>query len=376
MSVRVGFVGPLSGPFSVFGRSELEGARLAKEDLESGLGISVEVVTADTQMDPDIGLREARRLVDDEGVEALVGAVSSSVALEIGSWTSDSGVVYIASGTNADAITGEKFEEYVFRSTPSNSMLATTIGWEMVSRADDWFLIYSDYSWGQNAQQVIADILDENGRSVSGTAPVPLPHGDYGPVIDAAEASGADGIGLVLPGFEFEKALNELRMRGATDDYVIAIHQLEDAVAWGVGKEAVTSIDIAAQQWGPAVDAGQGFKLRVVEEFRSHPFAAHLDGYVGMDQLVRAAVRAGSTDAEKMRLALEGHEVGPHLKAIKGADRMYWRECDHQLVQPTYGVRALQLNEMRDEPYREWLGVTKRYSGRDTVKDCVELGSP
>jgi ABC-type branched-subunit amino acid transport system substrate-binding protein len=373
MSLSVGVTTSLSGPFAVFGQAEVAGAELAKEDLESELDVSIEIRTGDTEVNPSTGLERMKRLVTEDGIDFGMGGVSSAVALNVGSWASQNGVVYMPTGAHSDAITGGQCAEYMFRPTCSNSMLANAIGAEMTEAADSWYLMYSDYTWGQTAQQAVTGILEDAGNTVVGRSAVPFPHDDYAPFVNEAKASEADGIGVLIAGLDMRKALNSIIDRGV-DDRTLAMHQHEDIVYWGLPKETAGALDLAGQVWGPASPGGDEFKQRVADNYETDPYVRHFLGYLSMDQLVRAAVRAGSSDADAMRDALEGHEVTSPAKGIKGGGEMYWRACDHQLVQPAYSVAARPVEEMQDSPYRQWFDVENEFAGDDVVRSCDATG--
>jgi ABC-type branched-subunit amino acid transport system substrate-binding protein len=373
MSFTVGVTTSLSGPFAVFGQAELAGAELAREDLESELDVSIEIVQGDTEVNPSTGLDRMKRLVTEDGIDFGMGGVSSAVALSIGSWASQNGVVYMPTGAHSDAITGGQCAEYMFRPTCSNSMLANAIGAEMTEAADSWYLMYSDYTWGQTAQEAVTGILEDAGNTVVGRSAVPFPHDDYSPYVNEARASDADGIGVLIAGLDMRKALNSIIDRGL-DDRTLAMHQHEDIVYWGLPKETAGALDLAGQVWGPASPGGDEFKQRVADNYETDPYVRHFLGYLSMDQLVRAAVRAGGSDPDAMRDALEGHEVTSPAKEIKGGGEMYWRACDHQLVQPAYTVAARSVEEMQDSPYKQWFDVQQEFAGDDVVRSCDATG--
>ncbi|WP_318568350.1 ABC transporter substrate-binding protein [Salinigranum marinum] len=372
-SFSVGVTTSLSGPFAVFGEAELAGAELAKEDLESELDVSIEILEGDTEVNPSTGLDRMKRLVTEDGIDFAMGGVSSSVALNIGSWASQNGVVYMPTGAHSDAITGGQCAEYMFRPTCSNSMLAEAIGSEMAEAADSWYLLYSDYTWGQTAQQAVTELLEGQGNTVVGRSAVPFPHDDYSPYVNEARASDADGIGVLIAGLDMRKALNSIIDRGV-DDRTLAMHQHEDIVYWGLPKDTAGALDLAGQVWGPASPGGDEFKQRVADNYDTDPYVRHFLGYLSLDQMVRAAVRAGSSDADAMRDALEGHEVTSPAKEIKGGGEMYWRACDHQLVQPAYSVAARPVEEMTDSPYKQWFDVENEFAGDDVVRSCDATG--
>ncbi|MFB6297534.1 MAG: ABC transporter substrate-binding protein [Salinirussus sp.] len=372
-SVSVGMVTSTSGPFAVFGNAAVTGARLAMQDLESEMGVSIDLTTADSQLSPGTALDEARSLVTEDGVDFLMGGVSSAVALKVGGWATSNQVTYMSTGAHSSALTGASCGKFTFRPSASNSMLAATIGTEMAKAADEWYLMYSDYTWGQTAQQAVKTILEEQGKTVVGTEAVPFPSDDYAQYINRAKASGAPAIGVLIAGLDLRKATNQIIAKGI-QDRTLAMHQLEDIVYWGLDKESASILDIAGQVWGPAADGGDEFKQRVAETGELDPYVRHFLGYVSMDQAVRAAMRAGSTKAPAMRSALEGHQVESKITGMKGGGEMFWRAGDHQLIQPTYTVSSLPVEEMSNDPYKTWFSVEESFSGTDVARSIEETG--
>ncbi|WP_256296359.1 ABC transporter substrate-binding protein [Haloarchaeobius salinus] len=375
--LTVGFATSTSGPFSVFGQSAIDGAMLAVEDLESELDVSIDVETGDTQLDPQTGVSQLQRMVTEADADFTMGGVSSSAAQAMASWANENEVVYMPTGAHGDGLTGDACGPYTFRPTASNSMLAATIGAEMAEAADSWYLLYSDYAWGQTAQEAVTRILEDQGIEVVGRSATPFPADDYSPYLNEADNSGADGIGMLIAGLDLRKAANQLVSQGMQGDYTLAMHQLEDAVFWGLDRDSAGILDTAGQVWGPAIDtdASVDFCERVAESSETDPYVRHFLGYLSMDQAVRAAVRADSTNADDMRGALEGHEVSSVAADIKGdGAEMYWREGDHQLIQPTYSVEALPVGEMSGDPYKRWFQTVNTFEGDDVARSVSETG--
>jgi ABC-type branched-subunit amino acid transport system substrate-binding protein len=253
-------------------------------------------------------------------------------------------------------------------------MLANTVGQEMVREADSWYLIYSDYTWGQTAQQAVTRTLENRDKTVVGTSAAPFPSDDYSQFLNRADNADADGVGLLIAGLDLRKAVTQLIDKGMRDRYSYAMHQLEDVVFWGLDEDKASVLDVAGQVWGPGSPGGDEFKRRVADNYDTDPYVRHFLGYVAMDQAVRATQRAGSVTAPDMRDALRGHEVTSPAKDIKGGGKMYWRECDHQLIQSTYSVRARSTGEMTNDPYREWFSTEATLDGDEVARTCADTG--
>ena len=74
---------PLSTAF-LYGWDAERGFRLAVDEVNAAggaAGCQIEMILRDTQVDPKVGVDAAKALVDLEGVQVLLGAVSSGVSM-------------------------------------------------------------------------------------------------------------------------------------------------------------------------------------------------------------------------------------------------------------------------------------------------------
>jgi ABC-type branched-subunit amino acid transport system substrate-binding protein len=190
----------------------------------------------------------------------------------------------------------------------------------------------------------------------------------------ACLALAAAGLALVMPGAEPAQAMSQARNQGILGDFDVMIHQNEDPTHWALGKWAAEALAIAPTGWVNTVEGGDEFKQQVADRGNLDPFVRHVTAYTGMDQVVRAAIRAGSKEAEDVRDALEGHEItGSRINDIESGT-LYWRECDHQLIKPTYIVSGRAQADMVDSPYKQWFQVDQTIAGDDVARSCEETG--
>ena len=80
--LKIGVIGPFTGPSSDFGLLMLQGVQLATEQINAGggyLGRPLALVVKDDQGNPDMGLKGSQELVA-EGVTATIGFCNTGVA--------------------------------------------------------------------------------------------------------------------------------------------------------------------------------------------------------------------------------------------------------------------------------------------------------
>ncbi len=122
-TIKVGILFPLSGELASIGADNKNGVVLAVDEINAAGGISalngakLEVIVGDTQGDPDIGMRETKRLIKEEGVAVIIGAYQSSVARPATRMAEQLETPFIVSSAIADIITERGFR-YTFRVIP------------------------------------------------------------------------------------------------------------------------------------------------------------------------------------------------------------------------------------------------------------------
>jgi ABC-type branched-subunit amino acid transport system substrate-binding protein len=105
--IKVGFASPLTGPQGHYGQDNLNGARLAIEDLNTqhpkigGKPVAFELVAEDDQADPKTGTIVAQRLVD-AGIKGMVGHFNSGVTIPASRIYNEAGIPELSVSTNVN----------------------------------------------------------------------------------------------------------------------------------------------------------------------------------------------------------------------------------------------------------------------------------
>jgi branched-chain amino acid transport system substrate-binding protein len=108
LTIRLATHSPLTGPLAALGEGIRLGTQLAVEQKAGGLaraGVSVEVVAFDDEATPDVGIANARRIVSDPTIVAVIGHLNSGVALPASEIYRDAGLVMISPANTNPAIT-------------------------------------------------------------------------------------------------------------------------------------------------------------------------------------------------------------------------------------------------------------------------------
>ncbi|MFM2112993.1 MAG: hypothetical protein RLZZ271_1653, partial [Pseudomonadota bacterium] len=120
-TLKIGVIGPFSGPSADFGVPMLNGIRLAADEINAiggYLGRKLELVVKDDQANPELGLRMSQELAK-EGVIAVLGFCNTGVALKSLAVYQEAQIPLIVPCSTGSPITRQYLPEksYIFRTS-------------------------------------------------------------------------------------------------------------------------------------------------------------------------------------------------------------------------------------------------------------------
>ena len=129
--VKIGLDNPLTGTYAALGKNELIGAKLALEQINAKggiLGRKVELLVEDsTSGDAGTAVQKARKLIDRDKVNFLLGNINSALALAIANVAYEKKVFHVVPGGHTDSVTGSNCHWNVFRICNTTQMEANAV---------------------------------------------------------------------------------------------------------------------------------------------------------------------------------------------------------------------------------------------------------
>jgi branched-chain amino acid transport system substrate-binding protein len=115
-AIKVGFLGPLSGPYVQNGRDILNGFLLALDEMgyRAG-GRPVDLIVEDDEAIPAVGLTKARKLIERDGVRLMTGALLSSTGYALAPYIDSVKVPMIYPVVSADDLTQRHPSRWIIR---------------------------------------------------------------------------------------------------------------------------------------------------------------------------------------------------------------------------------------------------------------------
>ncbi len=201
-TVKIGAIVDLSGMYrDVTGQTSVAAVRQAVQDF-GPRGFNVEVLGADQQNKPDVGVNVARTWFDREGVDCLVDVSTSSVALAVNDLVREKNKIHMNASAATSDLTGKACTPNTVHWTYDTYMLANSVGGATVrAGGDSWFFITADYAFGHALERDTSQFVRNAGGKVLGSVRTPFPGtADFSSFLVQAQSSGAKVIGLANAG--------------------------------------------------------------------------------------------------------------------------------------------------------------------------------
>jgi branched-chain amino acid transport system substrate-binding protein len=265
-------------------------------------GRPVEVISADHQNRPDIGITIARTWYDNEKVDAIMDVPTSSVALPISALTKEKNRIDINSGGGSSDITGPACSPNTVHWTYDTYALSNVAGKAMVRRGEDtWFFVTADYGFGMTLERDAAGVVKENGGKVLGEVRHPLNSPDFSSFLRQAQASRAKVIALANAGGDTQNALRqaaEFGMIQGSQKMIALLMEITDT-HW-LGIKATQGLIVTDGFYWDMNDETRAFSRRFMEKVGRMPTMIQAGLYSATMHYLKAIEATGTDEAPKV----------------------------------------------------------------------------
>ena len=101
-TIKMGALATLEGAFTVLGEDSMRGVKMALNEFNySVAGKKIQLITGSSDASPDSAIRATRKLVEQDGVQVLVGPLSGSEGLAVKDYAKTKPNVTFVNGTSA-----------------------------------------------------------------------------------------------------------------------------------------------------------------------------------------------------------------------------------------------------------------------------------
>lgn len=334
--IKIGALYPMSGRAADFGKTSWEAIQMAVKEINDKGGVQgrkLEVQVEDSK-NPQEAVRIVNKYIKKDGVDFVMGEVSSASALAISEVAKTEKKILIVTDAATPQLTSQKGHRYVFRS--ANNVEQSARAGAHVAAKKPWkkyFVIGPDYEYGHVAWECFLDELKKQRTDIEvvGEAWPKLYEPDYTNYINAIVKAQPDAVFNSMWGGDIVAFIKQAKPYGLFEKMTFISEAWGDyTVLKALGPEMPEGQLASARYFWfyPDTTANKDFVSRYKAAWSDYPGYAAMGAYNAVVFLTKAIEKAKSTDTEKVIDALEGMEI----ETPEGKSLM--RKVDHQVIEP------------------------------------------
>jgi branched-chain amino acid transport system substrate-binding protein len=343
--VRIGIMNDQNGPYADnCGPGSVAAARLAVSDFGGSVGgKKIELVTADDQNKPDVGVAVALRWLDHEGVDAIVGCSASSIALALQDIMKNRKKPYLLAGTAGSFFTNDKCSPMTTQwMVDTYAQPKATVKSLLAQGVDTWFFLTVDYAFGKAWQADATNFIKAGGGTVVGSVLHPLNASDFSSFLLTAQASGAKAIALANSGADFGNAIKQAKEFGLTQKQMLVPLGLMISQTHGIGLADLQNMQLTTPFYWDMTADSRAFAKRFADASNGQLLnEAKAATYSAVTHYLKAVAAAGTDEGDAVMRQMKDTPINDfemkdvHIRA------------DGQVMRPLYIARIKAPGESK-----------------------------
>ncbi|MBP0495490.1 ABC transporter substrate-binding protein [Pararoseomonas indoligenes] len=349
-AIRIGFLTDLSGPYKdITGETGAICARQAIADFGAAeKGMRVEVLVADHQHRPDVGIGIIREWFDRGDVDVILDVGNSAIGLAAGGLVTERNKIQLNTGAASSDLTGKSCNANTIHWPYDTWSNANSAAQSLLSSGGNrWFFVTADYAFGKAMQADATRIVEAGGGQVVGSAVHPFPGTtDFSSYLVQARArranvvafanAGADTLNCVKQAAEFGLARSGIRPAA-----LVAF--IQDIKALGL--DVAQGLTISESFYWDLNDRTRAFTERLKPRLTNGgmPNMDHAAAYSSTLHYLKAVSELGVARAKA-----DGRAVVATMKAMPTEDDCFGRgsvRADGRKIHPMYLFEAKKPSE-------------------------------
>ncbi|HEY9224100.1 MAG TPA: ABC transporter substrate-binding protein [Variovorax sp.] len=344
--VRIGVMADQTGPYSGNGGPGSSLAvKMAVEDFGGKvLGKPVEVLLADDQNKPDVGLNIARKWLDTEKVDTIVGGSASSIALGVSSLLKERKKPYLIAGTVSAELTNKSCSPMNFQFlTDTYALPRAGVQSLMKQGVKSFYFITVDYAFGQAYQDDATRFIQAAGGKVVGSVKHPLGATDFSSYLLQAQSSGAQAIVILNAGLDLSNALKQAaEYKLARNGQVVSVFGMTINSVAAMGLDVAQGLQLTVPFYWDRDDASREWSKRFMARNKGVvPTYINAGAYSATLHYLNAVKAAGTDDGATVAAKMKALPINDFFsKDVKVRD-------DGQALRPVYAVQVKKPAESK-----------------------------
>lgn len=197
-AVKIGLVGPETGPVPQYYTDLVRPVELATKKLADKYGVEVEIVAVDDQATPDGSSQAVQKLLNEDNVDAIFGPPLSGNGLQVADVIQRTGRPWFLPSIAPELINDEIDPNWAFRTNYNSADLSAVSGELMFTGDSTVGVVYSADSYGQSALDSFKAVADDQGAEIAAEESIQPGTTDFNAGVARLKEAGVDTIFLAI----------------------------------------------------------------------------------------------------------------------------------------------------------------------------------
>jgi branched-chain amino acid transport system substrate-binding protein len=317
-TVKIGFISTFSGPVAAIGNDMKNSFELGLDQHGRKLGgLPVEVIYADDQLKPEVGVQKTQELIESDHVDFVVGYIWSNVLLASLKPLVDSRTMTVVTNAGPNQLAGELCSPYVFSTSWQNDQTPSAVGRYMNQKGvKTAFLIGPNYAAGKD---MLAGVQAAFAGQIVGEELTRWPDQlDFSAELSKAREAQPDAIFAFYPGGAGVQFITQYVQAGLKGQIPLYTAFTIDDLSLPRLKDLAVGIP-GAQEWVNDLpnDTNKTYVAAYKAKYNASPsfYGAQTYDAVGLIDSAITAVKGDLSDKEGMRKEMQKAD----FKSVRGS---------------------------------------------------------
>ncbi len=312
-TIKFGVAGAHSGDLASYGLPSVNAAKIVVEKVNANGGINgqmVELLVEDDVCKPEVATNSATKLVS-EGVDVVLGHICSGATKAALPIYLNAGVLVMSpSATNPGLTQSGDYPNFARTIAPDDAQAKLDVDFALDTLGYTKIAVVHDKGdYGKGFAEFAKMFIEESGKGevvlFEGVTPGAV---DYSAIVQKIKRSGADAV--MFGGYhpEASKIIGMMRKKRLKQDFISDDGVKDDTFIKVAGKNAE-----GAYASGPKDTTNNPLSMQAVKEhkemFNADPGAFFENAYSATLAMLNAIEKAGSTDLDALKKALQTEKV-------------------------------------------------------------------
>ncbi|MDE3076829.1 MAG: ABC transporter substrate-binding protein, partial [Chloroflexota bacterium] len=198
--VKIGLSAAFSGPTAYLGESAKNAVQIGVDKFNAAGGVAgrpVQIVTEDNENKPQSAVTSVRKLIDSDGVVAVIGELGSSVtlaAMPVFKEKQVPNVAYVSTNPSIYGQMGAGGNPWVFRVNADDNSMAHAFSKQLIQAHKSYAIIAQNDDYGRGAVKAYDPLLKAGGVKITSEQFYDIGTPDFRPVLSKVKSENPEAL--------------------------------------------------------------------------------------------------------------------------------------------------------------------------------------